>query len=160
MELPGRDEVVDRLGQMIAAASRRRVGSEKAPNHTCVLLLVEIEEYGSLVELDESGGRDVDEEICRRLDRQVRSNDGIGRTAPDRYVVVFAGVSPAVVGTLVERVRTAFAMPLALGDGLVSLPVRIAVELAERPRSRVQPEAAVELAAVVMDKAEAQLSPR
>lgn len=157
MDLPDRDEVIARLGKMIAETVRRSARAAQPLERTCVLLLVEVEDHRSLIELDASGGSSIDEEIARRLDRQVRSGDVLGRTAVDRYVVAASDVAPAVVGVLAERMRTAFAMPIALGDGLVSLPVEVAVEIAGDLDGSVD---AAAVAAAMMQQAEAQLSRR
>lgn len=156
MTLPDRDGVVDKLAAMLAARRRRVVPTPGAPpsDRSSALLLIQVEGYHGLVGADPERREVVDGEITRRLDRLVRSTDVLGRTAGDRFVLAADGVAPSAVGVLVDRLRSAFAMPVPVGEGLVSFPVKVAIELAG-PLDRVADPAGH--AAAMVERAEAEL---
>jgi GGDEF domain-containing protein len=140
--LPDRAGLLARLEMMLLDADDH-VGPS-ARRGAPALILVVIDRHEALVGLDPPGAEESAGLIERRLDRLVRSTDLLARLAPDTYVLAAGDVEPTAVGSLVERVRSAFALPIEIGGSSVSLSVTVAVEFVRAG------EAAVDL----LDRAE------
>ncbi len=137
MSLPDRDVVVERLDQMIErtsaaldAASRRSDPPEVTPRYPA-LYLVGIQGHDELRTIDASGCDGAMREVSRRLDRLVRGSDVLGYTAPGTFALAAGSVTPESAGALVERIEGAAALPVEIGDDVVSLRAVVALAFAE-----------------------------
>ncbi len=150
-QLPDRQELVDRLAELISQIDR--TPADETVGRAPALFAIEVEGYRVLARSDPAGADALCDEVVRRLDRLVRSTDVVGRVDEDRYVLLAGAVVPETAGSIVDRLRSAFAMPLEVAGSLVSIPVRTAVELwsGDHPDPATAAEA-------MMQRAEEQLA--
>lgn len=136
MSLPDRRVVVERLDQMIEsttaaldAAPRWPDSPEVSPRYPA-LYLVGIQDHEDLRSIDAAGCDQAMREVSRRLDRLVRGSDVLGYTAAGTFALAAGSVTPESAGALVERIEGAAALPVAIGDDVVSLHAVVALAFA------------------------------
>ena len=67
-------------------------------------------------------------DVARRVLREIRSTDVLGRMGGDEFAVLLVGVrSRAAVEAVAERITEHLRMPFSLGDALVSCPCSVGV---------------------------------
>lgn len=113
-----REAVLSRLSELLVDDGADRQGA---------VVVVAIDEYDALVAEDPDGTERLMAEVLRRLDRLIRSKDILVRFDEDRFVVVGAGLTPEVTGSILERIAGSVAMPLDFGASLVSLGATVGV---------------------------------
>jgi GGDEF domain-containing protein len=116
--LPDRATVLSRLDTLLAQGERPAV------------YMVAVEGYEALEARDVTGARDAMRAAAGRLDRLLRSSDVLGTAEPGTFVVLGAGVAPAVAGSLVERVQGALALPVEVDGEPLSLRVDVGIAFA------------------------------
>lgn len=138
MGLPGRETLTQRLDQLIEAwrdapgpRSMTSIGSvhmtEPSPP---AVYVIGIDSYDELARTDPAGTGAAMSEVTRRLDQLIRTSDFLGLLEPGRFALATASVAPSTAGVIMERLTGAVAMPLDVGDQLLSLSVSIGVAFA------------------------------
>jgi diguanylate cyclase (GGDEF)-like protein len=123
-DLPNRSLFGDRLGQALIAARRER-------RHAAAVFF-DIERFRKVNEtFGRRAGDDLLREVATRLRKAARDQDTVARVGADHFLVALAGFEhpTEIVHWLLERVRDAFAQPVAVeGDELrVALKAGIAL---------------------------------
>lgn len=113
--LPSRETLVIELEKMSRGSS------------DAALLAVAIDGYSVLERDHGAGAEEAVREVARRLNRLVRAEDLLAVLSPGVFAVAGPGVRDDNVDVLLQRIRGAFAMPIEVGDGVVSLPVTVGV---------------------------------
>jgi GGDEF domain-containing protein len=126
-----RELLVQQVAAALAAGDRGVDAASASPERAPALLLIQIEDHGALADVESHRADELGTEINSRLDDLVRSGDHLVRLAPDRYGLLAAQVDPSDAGSLADRVRGALAMPLEIGDEVVSLRASVAVAFAQ-----------------------------
>lgn len=133
MDLPDRDELCRRFDGLIARLVAREpsaMAHGRSADARPAVCVVAIDEMASLVREDPDGAGAAVAEIVRRLDRLVRSADLIARIGEGEMALATTSLSPAVAGSLMERVSGAVAMPLEVGGRTVALGATIGIAFA------------------------------
>ena len=113
--LPSLPSMIARLDALLAEGRRPAV------------YVLAVDGYDVLAARDPEGARESMREAAQRLDRLVRSSDVLGTVQPGTFILVGAGIEPAVAGSLVERIQGALAFPMDVGGESLSLRVDIGV---------------------------------
>jgi GGDEF domain-containing protein len=113
--LPGRDEVIDRLDELLGGGRRPAV------------FVVAIHGFPELTETERGVAEAVARELAGRLSLLVRHSDLLAVLSPGVFALVSAGVEPSDGTILLERVQGAFALPVVVGAETVSFPVTVGV---------------------------------
>lgn len=123
MASPDRAAVIEGLARLIGDGRPRldRGGETRAA--ACVIA---VEGHAELDQLDPEGTEAAMEEIVGRLDGLVRTNDALGRIAPDR-IVLGVNIAPGVAGVLVDRIAGAAALPIEVAGQVLSLEVTVGI---------------------------------
>jgi len=113
--LPDRRELIATVDEMLTEVERP------------ALFAVAVSGYGPLAEANPAEAEEAMREAARRLGRFVRANDLLAVLAPGVFALAGPGVEHTDVDVLLERVRGVFALPVELGDHVVSFPVTIGI---------------------------------
>lgn len=113
--LPDRHELTASVAEMLAGKERP------------ALFAVSVDGYGSLSDEGPAEAASALREVADRLHRLVRSNDVLGVLSPGVFALAGPGVERTDEAVLRERLRGVFALPVAVGDTVVSLPVTVGV---------------------------------
>lgn len=117
--LPNRTLFADQAATAVASAGR--VGT------TAAVLLVDLDDFKAVnTTLGHPAGDELLVAAAARLAGAVRESDTAARWGGDEFVVVLADLpGPAAVGTLADRIVSAFSTPFTLTAGQVSVGVSI-----------------------------------
>ena len=144
--LPGRNEVLERLDEMLStwqdiestdvakppypASSPDDESAHLSEPKPPAIYAIGIVDHQQVISLDPEGVAKAMEEIAWRLDKLVRSGDVLGLGAPDTFLLAAASMAPSSAGVVMERITGAVAMPLEIDGGPVSLRVGIGLAFA------------------------------
>ncbi len=111
--LPTRSRLVSAIDEMISE------GDEPA------VFVVSVNGFGTEdLESDPAIGRAF-REVASRLSRLVRGDDVLASPSPGVFALAGSGIEAADTEILVERIRSAFALPTELGGDVVALSVTV-----------------------------------
>jgi diguanylate cyclase (GGDEF)-like protein/PAS domain S-box-containing protein len=119
-ELPNRGSLRAHLERVLGSGD---------PDHT--VLFADVDDLKSVNDrFGHRAGDTVLRAVAKRLQAATRANDLVARLAGDEFVVVVATADPPTVATLIDRIMSVMAEPVALIDGR-RVPVSISVGVAD-----------------------------
>ena len=123
------DDLTELPNRVSLRAHLERVLGTGDPDHT--VLFADVDDLKDVNDrFGHRAGDTVLRAVAKRLQAATRSNDLVARLAGDEFVVVVATADPPTIATLVDRIRSAMAEPVALIDGR-RVPVSLSVGVAD-----------------------------
>ena len=123
------DDLTELPNRASLRAHLERVLSTGDPDHT--VLFADVDDLKAVNDhFGHRAGDTVLRAVAKRLQAATRANDLVARLAGDEFVIVVGTADPTTVATLVERITSVMAEPIALIDGR-RVPVSMSVGIAD-----------------------------
>jgi diguanylate cyclase (GGDEF)-like protein len=125
--LPNRILLEDRAEMAFARQNR-------APDQLCALLFIDLDGFKSINDhLGHKAGDAVLKATASRAKAVVRSNDTVARWGGDEFIVLLENITPAMIETLIERLRSSLQAPIEF-EGQ-SLTIGASIGMATHPEA-------------------------